>query len=70
MMAAMLSNRIPLSVSLPQWLAEAVNFVSLSFHFESFSRGLLDSRDLSFFILATALFLFLNTRVLIGRKWN
>jgi ABC-2 type transport system permease protein len=70
MMAAMLLNRIPLSVELPQWLAEAVNFVSLSFHFESFSRGLLDSRDLSFFIIATALFLFLNTRVLVGRKWS
>ncbi|MDR2159822.1 MAG: ABC transporter permease [Treponema sp.] len=70
MMAVMLINRIPLSVNLPQWLAEAVNFVSLSFHFESFSRGLLDSRDLSFFILATVLFLFLNTRVLAGRKWK
>ncbi|MDR1899480.1 MAG: ABC transporter permease [Treponema sp.] len=70
MMAVMLMNRVSFSFNLPQWLAEAVNFVSLSFHFESFSRGLLDSRDLSFFILTTVLFLFLNTRVLTGRKWK
>ena len=49
--------------------AKFINYVSLSFHFESFARGLLDSRDLAFFILSTALFLFLNTRVLIfGRR--
>jgi ABC-2 type transport system permease protein len=55
---------------LPAPLARAVNFISLSFHFESFSRGLLDSRDLAFFLLSTGLFLFLNTQVLIFRKWK
>jgi len=55
---------------LPPLLASFVNFVSLSFHFESFSRGLLDSRDISFFMLTTGLFLFLNTQVLIFRKWR
>ena len=46
------------------------NFISLSFHFESFSRGILDSHDIAFFLLSTGLFLFLNTRVLIFRKWK
>ena len=50
--------------------AAALNYVSLSFHFESFSRGILDSRDVAFFLLTTGLFLFLNTRLLIFRKWN
>ncbi|GHV10435.1 hypothetical protein FACS189485_23500 [Spirochaetia bacterium] len=49
---------------------KGINFLSLSFHFESFSKGLIDSRDLAFFILTTALFLFLNTRVLLFRKWR
>jgi ABC-2 type transport system permease protein len=66
----MLINRLTLAFDLPQWLAEGINFVSLSFHFESFSKGLIDSRDLAFFILSAILFLFLNTRVLIFRKWR
>ena len=56
--------------NLPPLLAGFFNFISLSFHFESFSRGLLDSRDIAFFLLTTALFLFLNTQVLIFRKWS
>ena len=54
----------------PPFLARLINFISLSFHFESFSRGLLDSRDIAFFYLTTCLFLFLNTQVLIYRKWS
>jgi ABC-2 type transport system permease protein len=51
-------------------LSRLVNFLSLSFHFESFSRGLLDSRDLAFFLITTVLFLFLNAQVLTFRRWK
>ncbi|GHV92129.1 hypothetical protein AGMMS50268_26320 [Spirochaetia bacterium] len=70
LLAVMLINRLTLSFNLPQALAECINFLSLSFHFESFSKGLIDSRDLAFFIITTGLFLFLNTRVLLFRKWR
>ena len=70
LLVVMLINRIPMSFNLPLWLAKSINFISLSYHFESFSKGLIDTRDLSFFILSTALFLFLNTRVVIFRKWR
>ncbi|MDR2095767.1 MAG: ABC transporter permease subunit [Treponema sp.] len=63
-------HQLGLSLSLPPPLSDLVNFISLSFHFESFSRGLIDSRDLAFFILSTVLFLFLNTRVILYRKWR
>jgi ABC-2 type transport system permease protein len=63
-----LISQITQSFSLPQTLAETLNFFSLSFHFETFSKGIIDSRDVAFFILITALFLFLNTRVLLFRK--
>jgi ABC-2 type transport system permease protein len=69
LLVVMLINRLSLSFNMPLLLADLVNFVSLSFHFESFSRGLLDSRDLVFFALVTLLFLYLNTRVLLFRKW-
>jgi ABC-2 type transport system permease protein len=70
LMAVMLINNITFVFNLPQWLARCINFLSLTFHFESFSKGLIDSRDLAFFILSTALFLFINTRVIIFRKWR
>ena len=70
LMAVMLVNQLTYSFNLPQWLAAGINFVSLAFHFESFSRGIIDSRDLAFFIISTALFLFINTRVILFRKWS
>ena len=68
LMAVMLINGF--AQDMPPFLAGFINFISLSFHFESFSRGLLDSRDIVFFLLTTGLFLFLNTQVLIYRKWS
>jgi ABC-2 type transport system permease protein len=70
LLAVMLMNQFTMTFSLPDWLTEAINFISLSFHFESFSKGLIDTRDLAFFILSTVLFLFLNTRVILYRKWR
>jgi len=70
LMAVMLITQITYSLNLPQWLAQGINFFSLSFHFESFSKGLIDSRDLAFFVLSAALFLFINTRVILFRKWR
>jgi ABC-2 type transport system permease protein len=69
LLTVMLINQLSLNFDLPFFLAEAVNFVSLSFHFESFSQGIIDSRDLAFFLFTTVLFLFLNTRVLLFRRW-
>ncbi|MDR0910282.1 MAG: ABC transporter permease subunit [Spirochaetaceae bacterium] len=66
----MLASQIPWVTNLPAWLAEAIKFLSLSYHFESFSKGLLDSRDLVFFILSSFLFLFINTRIILFRKWR
>lgn len=70
LMAVMLVNQLTFTFNFPQWLSEAINFISLAFHFESFSRGLIDSRDIAFFALSTALFLFINTRVILFRKWS
>jgi len=70
LMVVMLVDQITRTINLPQWLAQSINFISLSFHFESFSKGLIDTRDLLFFILSTALFLFINTRVILFRKWK
>lgn len=70
LMAVMLVNQITQNFSLPQWFARGVNYISLAYHFESFSKGLIDSRDVAFFIFSTFLFLFINTRVILYRKWR
>jgi len=70
LMLTMLVSQLVFTLNLPYWLAGAINFFSLSFHFESFSRGLLDSRNIVYYLTCTALFLFLNTRVILMRKWS
>ena len=70
LMVVMLVNQITFRFNLPYWLANFINFFSLAHHFESFTKGLIDSRNLAFFVLSTALFLFINTRVILFRKWR
>ena len=70
MLIVMLINQLTFTFNLPGWLNSFINFISLSFHFESFSRGLIDTRDLIYFILSTYLFLYLNTQVILNRKWS
>jgi ABC-2 type transport system permease protein len=70
LVVVMLINQLPWSAALPDWTVGAIQYIALSFHFESFSKGLLDSRDLLYFIIMTVIFLYLNTRVLLLRKWS
>ncbi|MDR2602196.1 MAG: ABC transporter permease [Spirochaetaceae bacterium] len=66
----MLINQVQFTSAIPSVVSRFFNFISLNFHFESFAKGLLDVRDLLFFIITTVLFLFLNTRVLLFRKYK
>jgi ABC-2 type transport system permease protein len=70
LMIVMLVNMITFSFNLPQWLAGFINFFSLAYHFESFSKGIIDSRDVIFMVLSAFLFLFINTRIILFRKWK
>jgi ABC-2 type transport system permease protein len=69
LIAVIAVRQVTASFNPPVLAGEIINFFSLSFHFETFSRGIIDSRDAAFFILSTLLFLFLNTRVILYRKW-
>jgi ABC-2 type transport system permease protein len=42
--------------------------LGMQFHFHSISRGLIDSRDLIYFISLTSIFLFITTKRLLTRK--
>jgi ABC-2 type transport system permease protein len=70
LMAFMLIDQLTSILNLPHWLSESINFFSLSFHFDTFVKGLVDSKDVVYFAASTVLFLFLNTRVILFRKWS
>lgn len=45
-------------------------YLSLLGHFESFARGVLDTRDVLFYLLVSFFFLFLTKRQLESRRWR
>jgi len=49
---------------LPLWLAPFVNFLGLNSHFASITRGVIDSRDIIYYLSIIGFFLFLNARQL------
>jgi len=52
------------------FLAAILEFLSTDYHFESIERGVLDTRNLVFYISVTFTFLFLTVQVLQSRKWR
>ena len=66
----MLISILAIRLGFPDGLTSVLNFISLEFHFNSFSRGVLDSRDIIFYLASIFLFLFITTRVILFRKWR
>ncbi len=52
----------------PAWLIDFISFSGFMPHFQSVSRGLVDSRDLIYFLSVIVIYLSLNTIVLNTRK--
>jgi ABC-2 type transport system permease protein len=52
-----------------QFLEGTFIFLSINEHYQSISRGVLDTRDALYFLSVVALFLFLTHFILEGRKW-
>jgi ABC-2 type transport system permease protein len=57
-----------LSSFLPAWMIDLISGIGFITHFQSISRGLLDSRDIIYFLSAIAVGLSLNTMTLNARK--
>ncbi|MEI8093181.1 MAG: ABC transporter permease [Spirochaetales bacterium] len=57
-------------INLPNAVVEGIRFFSLDSRYSTFQRGILDSRDALYFVWFTALFLYLNSKILILRKWK
>lgn len=70
LLVASLADQASFLLNLPAWASDLLSALSLSFRFESFARGAPDTRDIGFFLFVTILFLFLNVRVILHRKWR
>ncbi len=53
---------------LPGFVAPVFQFAGLSSHFNSISRGVLDSRDVLYYLSFIGFFLYLNTLSITGRR--
>lgn len=54
----------------PSSLVPILTFLGLGNHFESIGRGVLDSRDIIYYLSIIGFFLFLNVRSIESRKWE
>jgi ABC-2 type transport system permease protein len=55
--------------TIPNSLVPTFSFLGLGKHFVSLQRGVIDSRDLIYYISVIGFFLFLNTQSIESRKW-
>src|SRR6185295_20381431 len=49
---------------LPEWMGAVLEYLSVDYHFENIARGVLDTRDLLFYVSLTAAALVLTTQVI------
>jgi ABC-2 type transport system permease protein len=57
-------------MAVPNWMAPVLNYIGLGNHFESIERGVIDSRDILYYLSIVGFFLFLNVQSLGSRKWE
>jgi len=55
---------------LPEALGEVINYLSLSYHFPDFMRGVIDTRGIIYYLSITVLFLFLAVRSIESGRWS
>ena len=55
---------------IPQPVGEILSYFSLSQHFPGFVRGVVDTRDVVYYLSVTAIFLFLSVRSIETEKWR
>jgi ABC-2 type transport system permease protein len=70
LLALVLVDRVSSFLGAGGLLASLLDWLSLSFHYDSFSRGVLDTRDLAYYLSTAVLFLYLCAWGLTRRKWS
>ena len=55
---------------LPNWLVSTVEYISIEYHFQNISRGVIDTRDIVYYLSLITIALFLAARSLAARRWR
>ena len=55
---------------LPEAMGEVISYLSLYYHFPDFMKGVIDTRDIIYYLSITVLFLFLAIRSLESSRWS
>jgi ABC-2 type transport system permease protein len=53
---------------LPNWMVSFVEYMSIEYHFQNISRGVIDTRDLIYYVSIIALSLYLASRSMASRR--
>ncbi len=69
MFVLMIIGTEPVYSIFPSAIADIVRNFSLSYHFQSIQRGVVDSRDIVYYFSIIFLFLFYNVRSIESRNW-
>jgi ABC-2 type transport system permease protein len=64
-----LISQVNMVFNLPTLLARVFSYLALGAHYNNFQKGLIDTRDLIFYLIVCALFLYLNVKTLVFKKW-
>jgi ABC-2 type transport system permease protein len=56
--------------SAPTALKNVLNYISLSGHFSTFAIGVIDTRDVIYYLSVTVLFLYLSIRSIEQGRWS
>jgi ABC-2 type transport system permease protein len=54
----------------PQFIVPILSFLGLGSHFNNIARGVIDSKDIIFYLSFIFIFLWLNSKVIAGRAWK
>jgi ABC-2 type transport system permease protein len=57
-------------IFVPGFLASVFEYLSVGYHFSNIARGVIDSRDVIYYLCLIFFFLFLAVRTLESRKWR
>lgn len=52
------------------WYASALHYIGTYSHWEPFTKGLVDTKDIFYYVTITALCLFITVRLVESRKWR
>ena len=59
-----------LLIFVPTFMASAIQYLSVDYHISNMSRGVVDTRNVIYFISVIGMFLFATVQVLSSRKWK